>query len=187
MNKLYYILCFLLVSGLCFAQTEELVPVFLSKGDLDYIKVKSVSLGEKYDIVSRAHTSGDNGTISDNKSEIAMIVHNGPVILMNLVHAAKNTLHNPDTMGSRFENGIDGYLAMMRDREDYFELELLPIEVDLLADKALKADRIKKDLVASNYAIHASQEGTRLNIDKLNELSQLMEESIEIFKAGLHR
>ncbi len=194
MRILLFFPIFLLIINFNFAQsssvendTEELVSVFISNSELAYLQTKVETLKEKQAIVLKAHRDKNNDIIGKNKGEIARIIHSAPTTLMNLVKSAKTVQHDPEAMGSRFENGYAGFKEMMQSRTDYQEMELLPVEVEILAAKAIKAEMIQKTLKESNYAIHESQENSMDNVLLLTELAAAIDETLEVYSVALNR
>lgn len=171
------------------AQSDKLVKVLIHKAQLEYLTSNIGELQNSVAVVQDAYQRSDNNTIGATKGDIIKIVHQAPSILSNFSSMAMATAMNEDAAGQRHGLPYKDYAAKINQNGDYVELELMQEEVDMLAVLVTSIKDKKYRLKETGYAIHESQKekGSDKNLDMLAELTNQLNEAIEILKIGKHR
>lgn len=189
MKSIYITIAFVFSAFYLNAQSDQLVKVMVNKAQLDYLTTNIVELEEAVTVVQDAYRRADNNTIGTTKGSIIKIVHQSPSILSNICSMAQATQADPDAAAVRHGIDYDAYAAKMNEDGRYDEIELLPEEVDALAQLVTSVKDRKYRLKETGYAIHESQKekGSEKNLDSLVQLTADIAEAIEIIKIGQQR
>ncbi len=189
MKSLIIIISFICGALALNAQSDGLVKVLMNKAQYEYLTNNITELQSAVAVVQDAYQRSDNNTIGKNKSGIIKVVHQAPSILSNFCSMALATKSNPDAAGERHQLDYNSFAAKANQNGDYQEIELLPEEVETLNALVVSIKDKKYRLKETGYAIHESQreKGSEKNLDMLAQLTNEMNEAIEIIKIGKHR